>query len=82
MIKLKALLSQTNSTYSLYDLMKELSTWITFPRQQLNTAKELNITVSTNKDFKNLVDAWQDGEYDEDIEALEDQVFFILNNRK
>jgi len=57
-------------TVSLYDLMQEMGTWNQFTPEQLQAAKESNITTKNNKDLKRLYNGWAGGYYDEDPEAL------------
>ena len=63
---------------SLYDFMQELRTWIDFDRSDLELAKRSSVNSSDDPDFGGLISYFQNGLYDDDLEALEQDTLKFL----
>jgi hypothetical protein len=68
----------TKKGTSIYDFMQELRTWIEFDRSDLELAKRSACVSSDNPEFAKLIKDFQDGVYDDDLEALEQKTLNIL----
>ena len=64
---------------NIYSLLMELKTWIQPEQAVINKAKASTITTKNNKKFKELVNGWMNGAYDEDPRLLYDRVCNMLN---
>ena len=59
---------------TLYDFCTELQTWCTFTPEELEKAKASKVTTLNNGNFRDDVQSYIVGEYDEDINLLGDRI--------
>ena len=66
------------NSLTLTDFMTEIMTWVTFTPEQLEKAKASDINDHNSKKLMKLVARWTLGEYDEDIDALKQEVLTLI----
>jgi hypothetical protein len=59
-------------------MLTELQTWFNPSQELLNKAKQSKITTKNNNQFKQLVDGWMGGMFDEDPRLVYDEITFLL----
>jgi hypothetical protein len=59
-------------------MLTELQTWFSPSQELLNKAKQSKITTKNNTTFKQLVDGWMEGMFDEDPRLMYDEITFLL----
>ena len=64
---------------SIYPFLQEINSFAIVENETFDNAKLSKITTSNNKPFKKMVDAWVEGEYDEDPEILVSEISNLLN---
>lgn len=62
----------------IYQMLLELKTWFNPSQELLDKAKNSNITTKNNKKFKQLVEGWMEGMFDEDPRLMYDEITFLL----
>jgi hypothetical protein len=62
----------------IYDLLTELGTWFSLSKELLDKAKSSKITSENNTQFKQLVDGWSEGLYDEDPGLVMNEIESLL----
>ena len=65
---------------TIHNMLTELQTWFNPTQELLNKAKQSKITTKNNKQFKQLVDGWMEGMFDEDPRLLYDEICFMLRS--
>jgi hypothetical protein len=63
---------------SIYVMVIELRDWVNISPADVAKALASNITVENNEDFARLVNDWEDGRYDEDLEVLVTEILSLL----
>ena len=58
----------------LYDLMQEVNTHAPISKEAMEKAKTLHVTSGNNRELRELVADWINGDYDEDPELLAQQL--------
>ena len=58
----------------LYDFMQEVNTHAAISKEAMDRAKTLNLTSGNNRELKELVADWINGDYDEGPELLAQQL--------
>ena len=67
-----------SNTVTIADMVDELSTWIKFSPEDKIKAKKSKIDTKSNKQFAKLVKDWQNGRYDEDPDAIGNEILELL----
>ena len=63
---------------TIYQMLTELQTWFNPSSELLAKAKQSKITTKNNATFKQLVDGWMEGMFDEDPRLMYDEITFLL----
>ena len=63
---------------TLHSMLIEMGTWLSSTADELERAKKSGITTKNNKNLKSLVEAWQNGNYDEDPEILHQELLNLI----
>ena len=64
---------------SLFEFMGEINTYSPIGQEAMAKAKESTITTGNNKELKQLVSDWVNGEYDEDPDMLASELVSLVN---
>ena len=59
-------------------MLTELQSWFNPSKELLSKAKQSNITTKNNPQFRQLVDGWMEGMFDEDPRLVYDEITFLL----
>jgi hypothetical protein len=65
--------------YTIAEILSELETWIPLSKDEKKRATRSNITTANNTDFKYYVNRYIDGDYDNDIEVLQQEIISLLD---
>jgi hypothetical protein len=65
--------------YTIADILSELETWLPLTKEEKKRATRSNITTANNIDFKYYVNRYIDGDYDNDIEVLQQEIISLLD---
>jgi hypothetical protein len=63
---------------TIHQMLTELQTWFNPSQELLTKAKQSKITTKNNAIFKQLVDGWMEGMFDEDPRLMYDEITFLL----
>ena len=63
---------------TIHQMLTELQTWFNPSQELLTKAKQSKITPKNNATFKQLVDGWMEGMFDEDPRLMYDEITFLL----
>ena len=63
---------------TIHQMLTELQTWFNPSQELLTKAKQSKITTKYNATFKQLVDGWMEGMFDEDPRLMYDEITFLL----
>lgn len=64
---------------TIYQMLTELQTWFQPSQELLDKAKSSKITTKNNPQFKQLVNGWSEGLFDEDPRLAFDEIEYLLN---
>lgn len=67
------------ATTKIHDLLSELLSFVEVNKEDLQKAKESDITDKNHLEFKRYVKSWCAGNYDDDPDILRDHLISILN---
>jgi len=63
---------------TIYQMLTELQTWFNPSQELLTKANQSKITTKNNNTFKQLVEGWKEGMFDEDPRLIYDEITFLL----
>jgi hypothetical protein len=63
---------------SIHDFLLEVSSFHKFDAPTIEKAKASPITTENNPAFRNLVNRWANGDYDNDLEMVVSKIEFLL----
>ena len=59
-------------------MLREMQTWFNIEKHLLDKAEQANINTKNNTKFKRLVKDWETGMYDEDPDAMLNELYSFL----
>lgn len=63
---------------TLTDMLSEMQTWYNIEKYTFDKAEQVKINTKNNTKFKQLVKDWETGMYDEDPDAMLNELYSFL----
>jgi hypothetical protein len=62
----------------IHQMLDEMQTWFSPSQELLDKANQSKITTKNNNTFKQLVEGWEEGMFDENPRLIYDEITFLL----
>jgi hypothetical protein len=62
-----------------FELLEELESWLTVDMTDKTKAVTSGIDTTSNPEFRELVEGWTSGKYDEDPDVLKQEILNLVN---